>query len=81
MHLSLEGHGAGDARPERQLDAFDLPADRTAPEPADDALAILEPDRARLGVERVDDAVEHPRQQLVGIERRVEFEGSLEEQG
>ena len=81
LRFALQGHVADDARPDRQLDTFDLLARRTAPQLADDAFAVLEPDRARLGVERLDDAVEHPRQQLGGIERRVEFERRPIEQG
>src|SRR5438128_10061972 len=41
---------------------------------------LEQPDRPRLGVQRFDDALEHPWQELVEVERRVEVERGLVEE-
>src|SRR3989442_12882440 len=80
LRLPLHGHVPDDARPQRELEALDRLAHGAAGDPADELVPLEQPDGPRLGVQRFDDSLEHPWQELVDVERRVEVERGLEKE-
>ena len=77
LRLPPDAHASHDPRSPGKLHSLDPLAHRSAGDLADQGVAVAEPDRAGLGVEGLDDAVEDAGKEVVEVEGRVELESRL----